>query len=169
MAAASAETQRDETEVERLDRNLNELLGELRVAVPGVQVLFAFLLVVPFNQRFTELNDLQETVYLAALLLTAAAAVLLTAPTARHRWTFRLQDKANLVRLANRYAILGLISLACGMTCAIALVTSFVFDDAVTAVTTVVAGAGFAVFWVLEPVRRRAVRHERNGVRPDPL
>ena len=93
---------RDETEAERLDRNLGELLQELRVALPGVQVLFAFLLAVPFQQNFTKITDFQETVYFVTLLLTALSAVLLIAPSAYHRMTFRMQQKDDLVFLANR-------------------------------------------------------------------
>src|SRR6476469_11260691 len=93
---------RDETRDERLDRNLGELLQELRVALPGVQVLFAFLLAVPFQQNFTKITDFQEKVYFATLLLTALSAVLLISPSAYHRITFRTQQKDDLVYLANR-------------------------------------------------------------------
>src|SRR6476660_5784776 len=84
---------RDETEEERLDRNLSELLQELRVALPGVQVLFAFLLTVPFQQGFTKITPFQERVYFVTLLLTALSAALLITPTAYHRVTFRYQQK----------------------------------------------------------------------------
>jgi len=114
---------REETEGERIDRNLGELLGELRVALPGVQVLFAFLLIVPFNQGFGDLSSFQENLYLATLLFAALATALLMAPTAQHRVTFRLQDKHHLVSTANRYAIAGIGCLAIAMTLAIALVT----------------------------------------------
>ena len=80
---------REETEGERLDRNLGELLQELRVALPGVQVLFAFLLAVPFQQGFTKITSFQKDVYFATLLLTAISAVLLISPSAYHRLTFR--------------------------------------------------------------------------------
>src|ERR1041384_2106139 len=99
---------RDESEGERLDRNLSELLQELRVALPGVQVLFAFLLAVPFQQNFTEITDFQKSVYFVTLLLTAFSAVLLISPSAYHRITFRTQQKDDLVYLANRLAIAGL-------------------------------------------------------------
>src|SRR5919198_2641347 len=95
-------TGRDETEHERLDRNLQEFLGELRVALPGVQVLFAFLLVVPFNQRFPDITGFQQSVYFVTLLLTAAAAVCLIAPTAQHRVEFRRQHKEQILMMANR-------------------------------------------------------------------
>src|SRR3954453_8324281 len=93
---------REETPHERVDRNLTELLGELRVALPGVQVLFGFLLVVPFNQRFTGVTDFQEKVYFATLLCPAAASALLIAPSAHHRIAFRHQDKEHIVLVANK-------------------------------------------------------------------
>ena len=85
---------RDETEDERLDRNLGELLQELRVALPGVQVLFAFLLAVPFQQNFTEITPFEEKVYFGTLLCTAISAALLISPSAYHRLTFRLPAEA---------------------------------------------------------------------------
>ena len=87
-------TRRDRDE--RLDRNLGELLQELRVALPGVQVLFAFLLAVPFQQHFTEISGFEKKVYFATLLLTALSAALLIAPSAYHRLTFRYQQKREL-------------------------------------------------------------------------
>src|SRR5215475_13017686 len=98
---------RDETEEERLDRNLGELLQELRVALPGVQVLFAFLLAVPFQQGFQEVTEFQKRVYFATLILTAISATMLISPSAYHRITFRYQQKRRLVYYANRCAIVG--------------------------------------------------------------
>src|SRR6266576_3409824 len=118
---------RSETEEERLDRNLNELLNELRVALPGVQVLFAFLLGVPFTQRFSELVPYQEDVYFGTLICAAAATAFLIAPSAHHRIEFRLQDKRHIVFLANRLAIVGLAFLALAMTGVVLLVTDFIF------------------------------------------
>src|SRR3954469_5134674 len=126
------ESGRDETEEERLDRNLGELLQELRVALPGVQVLFAFLLAVPFQQNFTKITDFQERVYFATLLLTAISAVLLISPSAYHRITFRTQQKDDLVYLANKLAIAGLGALALAMTGAIMLITDVIFGTAAT-------------------------------------
>jgi hypothetical protein len=149
---------RRESEHERLDRNLNELLGELRVALPGVQVLFAFLLVVPFNQRFGQLTPGQERLYLASLLAAGLASALLIAPTAHHRWTFRLQDKEYLVIMANRFAIAGLCFLAVAMTGAIGLVTDVVFGTTVAVVSACLNGLAFAVLWLALPLVRRRVR-----------
>src|SRR5438270_13550170 len=87
-------TLRHETELERYDRNLNELMGELRVALPGVQVLFAFLLVAPFNQRFSTVSAFERRLYFGTLLCTLLASILLIAPTVVHRLRFRQGDKA---------------------------------------------------------------------------
>src|SRR6201996_9500479 len=103
---------REETEEERLARNLGELLQELRVALPGVQVLFAFLLAVPFQQNFSKTSEFDKKIYFITLLLTALSAALLIAPSAYHRITFRYQQKGRLVFIANRLSILGLGFLA---------------------------------------------------------
>src|SRR3954447_8199858 len=98
---------RDETEKERLDRNMSELLQELRVVLPGVQVLFAFLLTVPFQQGFQKATDFQKDVYLVTLLLTALSSALLMAPSAYPRLEFRQDDKKHIVFTANKFAIAG--------------------------------------------------------------
>ena len=147
---------RDETEEQRLDRNLSELLQELRVALPGVQVLFGFLLAVPFQQRFTSISAFDKRAYFATLLLTAISAALLIAPSAYHRLTFRYQQKGRLVFVANRLAIAGLTALALAMTCAIMLVTNFLFGTvATTVVTTALVSTMFVVLWAVLPLRRR--------------
>jgi hypothetical protein len=148
------ETGRIETEQERVDRNLEELLAELRVALPGVQVLFAFLLVVPFNQRFAGVTAFQEKVYFVTLLCAAAASVCLIAPTVQHRIEFRRQDKEHIVLVANRLAVAGLTFLAVAMTGAILLVTDLLFGSAATVVATAFVGASFALFWYAVPIRR---------------
>jgi hypothetical protein len=145
---------RDETEEERLDRNLQELLGELRVILPGVQVLFAFLLVAPFNQRFADLTSFQNYLYLATLLCAAGASVMLIAPSIHHRITFRTQDKDHLVMRANQLTIAGCGLLALSMTGAIWLVTGYLFGDAITTVAAVATGIIFAVLWYGVPLRR---------------
>jgi uncharacterized protein involved in cysteine biosynthesis len=147
-------TGRDETERERIDRNLQEMLGELRVALPGVQVLFAFLLVVPFNQRFAEVTSFQKTLYLITLLFTTASAICLIAPTVHHRIEFRKQQKEEIVLTGNRIVILGLGLLAVAMTGAVLLITDFAYGTA----TTVAAAGGvvlaFGLIWYLIPLRR---------------
>ncbi|HEY5977253.1 MAG TPA: DUF6328 family protein [Solirubrobacterales bacterium] len=151
---------REETESERLDRNLGELLQELRVALPGVQVLFAFLLAVPFQQNFTKITEFQERVYFATLLLTALSAVFLIAPSAYHRITFRTQQKDDLVYLANKLAIAGLAALALAMTGAIMLITDVIFGTTATIVTSAAALLTFAAFWWVLPLVRRARRSD---------
>jgi hypothetical protein len=146
---------RDETEDQRLDRNLGELLQELRVALPGVQVLFAFLLAVPFQQNFTKITSFQKDVYFATLLLTALSAALLIAPSAYHRITFRYQQKHRLVFIANRLAIAGLAALALAMTCAIMLITDVLFGTVATVITVALALTMFGVLWALLPLKRR--------------
>jgi membrane-bound acyltransferase YfiQ involved in biofilm formation len=146
---------REETEDQRLDRNLGELLQELRVALPGVQVLFAFLLAVPFQQNFTEITSFEEKVYFATLLCTAISAALLISPTAYHRLTFHLQQKRQLVLLANRLAIAGLGFLALAMTGAIMLITDVLFGGVATVVFSAAALAMFTSLWGLLPLRRR--------------
>jgi predicted neutral ceramidase superfamily lipid hydrolase len=146
---------REETELERLDRNLTELMGELRVALPGVQVLFAFLLVAPFNQRFGHTTKFERDLYFAALLATLLATILLIAPTVIHRLEFRRGRKAYVVSAGNRLTIAGLIVLAIAMTCAIALVTGYLFGTATAAVTAAVALLAFSTIWFVIPLRRR--------------
>jgi Na+/melibiose symporter-like transporter len=147
---------RNESEEERLDRNLGELLQELRVALPGVQVLFGFLLAVPFQQRFSSISDFDKAAYFATLLLTALSAALLIAPSAYHRLTFRYQQKHRLVFVANRLSIAGLGTLALAMTCAIMLVTNVLWGTVVaTVVTTAMVLAMFVLLWAVLPLMRR--------------
>ena len=154
----------DESQDERLNRELIELLNELRVALPGVQVLFAFLLAVPFQQNFSEISDFDKTMYFVTLLLTALSAALLIAPSAYHRLTFRYQQKHRLVFVSNRLAIAGLAVLALAMTCAILLVTNVLWGTvATTVVTTVAVLVMFAVLWVALPMRRR-LRYRDEGL-----
>jgi hypothetical protein len=155
---AHPETGRPETHDERTDRNLTELLAELRVALPGVQVLFAFLLVVPFNAGFPKVSAFDKHVYFFTLLATTVATVLLIAPTVHHRLAFRQQDKEFLVVSANRLMLAGLAVLALAIVGAMVLVTDFLF----AAGTTVAVGAGvalvFLVFWLLIPLVRKRQR-----------
>ena len=144
---------RDETEKERLDRNLDELLAELRVALPGVQVLFAFLLVVPFNQRFADVTDFQKTLYLVTMLFTTASTICLITPTAHHRLEFRKQDKETIVETGNRIVIAGLGLLAIAMTGAVLFVTDFLYGTGTTLAAAGGVALGFAVLWYLIPLR----------------
>jgi amino acid transporter len=149
------ETGRAETEQERVDRNLSELLGELRVALPGVQVLFAFLLVVPFSERFGEVTSFEETVYFVTLLCAALASALLIAPSVHHRLAFRRQDKEHIVVVGNAFAVAGLGFLSLAMIGAILLVTDLLFGARTTGIATGLVGLAFALLWYAVPLRRR--------------
>jgi hypothetical protein len=160
---ASSVGARNETQLERYDRNLTDLLGELRVALPGVQVLFAFLLVVPFNQRFGGVSGFERGVFLATLLLTLLACILLIAPTIIHRIHFGLGEKAYVVRTANSLMIAGLAVFALAMTCAVLLVTHYLFGTVTSVITTGFVVCGFGAVWFAVPMRNRRVCR-RNGV-----
>src|SRR5215210_505347 len=162
-ASPREDSAHDETDKERLDRNLEQLLGELRVALPGVQVLFAFLLVVPFNQRFADITSFQRTVYFVTLLCATAACACLIAPTAHHRIEFRAKDKERIVFGGNRLAIIGLTLLATAMTGAITLVTDFLYSSTTTTVAAGLVAVLFAALWYAIPLRRRAQRGRPAG------
>ena len=156
---------RRETELERVDRNLSELLQELRVVQTGVQVLFAFLLVVPFSARFDTVTAAQRDLYFAALGLAGAAAVLLIAPAAHHRIVFRCGDKHHLVRTANRYAIAGITMLGASMAASFALVADVLYGSEATIAVLAVTIAGIVLSWYVLPLYRRR-RMQADG--PDP-
>ena len=126
-------TGRNESEAERIDRNVGELLQELRVAGLGVQVLFGFLLALPFTNLFASLDPEQDRLYVAVLLLAALATALLTAPVAYHRIVFRRHKKHDLLRFANAVALAGLAAVALAISCAVLLVVSVVFASALLA------------------------------------
>jgi hypothetical protein len=154
---------REETDQERLDRNVSELLQELRVALPGVQVLFAFLLAVPFAQGFTDITEFQKDVFFATLVFTAISAALLIAPSAYHRITFRYQQKERLVVLANRFAIAGLGFLALAMTGAVTLITDVLYGAVPTAIAGTATLLMFLLLWYLLPLRRRLIQEGRDS------
>src|SRR3954467_2909532 len=146
---------RNETPLERCDRNLVELLQEVRVVQTGVQVLFAFLLTAPLAARFPALTAFERGTYFATLLITGAAAVLLIAPTAYHRILFRLGDKEHLVLVANRFTLAGLACVALSMVGALLLVTDLLFDGPFVIATTVPAALVCLALWCVLPLRRR--------------
>ncbi len=146
---------RHETGWERADRNIGELLQELRIAIPGTQVLFAFLLAVPFQQRFGQVTDFQKSVYFATLLLTASSTMLLILPTAFHRLTFRRQQKERMLRLSNRSTIAGLVFLSLALIGATVMVTDFLYGTEATAMVGALAALALLVFWFLIPLRAR--------------
>jgi MFS family permease len=156
---------REESEEERLDRNLSELLQELRVAQTGVQVLFAFLLVLPFSQRFAEVTGAERGIYFATLALTAAATLLLIATSAHHRILFRLQDKQHIVLIANYLALGGTACLALAMTGAMLLIGSFLFGTAAGIAIGLVTAVAYGAVWYVAPLQRR--RHLLAELRRD--
>jgi len=154
-----AETARPgETEAERDDRNLIELLQELRVAGLGVQVLFGFLLAIPFTTRFAKLNHAQHGLYVATLVLAAIATALLLAPVAYHRLVFRRHQKGQLVRDANILAILGLAAVGLDVSAAVLLVVSYVDQGATVLLIALFVICLFAVLWFVLPLARRRSR-----------
>jgi Family of unknown function (DUF6328) len=154
---------RGESEEQRLDRNLMELLQELRVALPGIQVLFAFLLVVPFQQGWAQVTKFEETVYYVTLLLTAVSSVCLIAPTARHRMRFRELDKAWIVYTSNRLAIAGLAFLGASICGVLLLISHFVYDSALAAVATTVFAVAIGWVWFVTPLLREAEHQSAGG------
>lgn len=144
---------RDETETERLDRNLTELLNELRVALPGVQVLFAFLLAVPFQKGWDTVTEFQQDVYFATLCLALVTSALLIAPTAYHRLNFRARRKRELVDASNRLAIAGLATLALSLVGVMVLIADYLFGTAMTIVAGALSLLLFALLWAAFPLR----------------
>jgi hypothetical protein len=143
-----------ETKDERINRELIELLNELRVVLPGVQVLFAFLLAVPFTQRFGQVTDLQKDAFMVTLLCTLVGTVLFTAPTAFHRIRFRDRDKEALLKWANAFTIAGLVFLAAALTAAVFVITDFLFKGPMTVIVTTFSALMFVVIWFLLPLTR---------------
>src|SRR5215213_4228150 len=151
----------EEDRKERVSRELIELLNELRVALPGVQVLFAFLLAVPFAQGFTRVTEFQRALFFVVMTLTGLSAALLIAPSAWHRLRFRQKDKERILRASNKMSIAGLGFLALAMTGAMMLIADFIYSPTLTIVSGVVAGIVFAVLWYVLPV------FGPHGPRPD--
>jgi hypothetical protein len=140
---------------EELDQEWSELIEEHRLAMPGTQVLFAFLLVLPFQQRFQELTQNQVYVYFSALICAAIAIILLIAPTANHRLRWRQGDKEALLENATRTGLTATVFLAAGMSASVFLITDFLFGEPATAAVTAVLGALFIWLWYGLPLVRR--------------
>jgi hypothetical protein len=149
------EGQPGESAKERIDRELIVLLKELRVALPGVPGLFAFLLVLPFQQRFATVTSFQKTVYFVTLLLAAVSCAFLIAPSAHHRILFRARDKQILLLTATRLAIVGIGFLAAAIVGVLTLITDFLYGTTTTIIVTVAAAGVFAALWYALPLRRR--------------
>jgi hypothetical protein len=153
------ETRHDEeSSAERANRELIELLNELRVALPGVQVLFAFLLIVPFSDRFDRLDASDRRVYFAAVLATVASTICLMAPTAHHRLRFRSGIKEQLLRVGNVFAIVGLVLLAFAMAAVTYVITDEIYPGSLPRIVTSVLVAAFVVVWFVLPVFFRRER-----------
>ena len=144
----------DESQAERDDRNLAELLQELRVAGLGIQVIFGFMLGLPFTSKFSELGPGQRTLYIVTLLLAAIATALLVGPVAYHRLVFRRHLKRHLVGAANVMAILGLAAVALTVSAAVLLVVSYVVQGAPAVIIGVFVVCVFAGLWFVYPLTR---------------
>jgi Family of unknown function (DUF6328) len=155
MERADASDPRDESEAERDDRNLAELLQELRVAGLGVQVLFGFLLSLPFTNRFSRLSQGQRELYLGTLVLAAVATALLLGPVAYHRLVFRQGQKERLVRAANVMAVAGLAAVGLAVSAAVLLVTGYVTSAVPAALITAFVTCMFGLLWFAFPLARR--------------
>jgi hypothetical protein len=150
----------EESKGERLDRELVELLQELRVVLPGVQVLLAFLLTAPFQQRFVQLPGTLRNAFFASIVCATVATALLIAPSAHHRLRWREGDKEHLLRVANREAIWGTVFLATAIVLALYVVTNVLFATWVAVVTAVLAVALFAWLWYAVPLLRDTSRDQ---------
>jgi hypothetical protein len=150
------------------DRELIELLNELRVALPGVQVLFAFLLIAPFSSKF-EVDGVEKASYLVALLAAVLGTILLIAPSAYHRLRWRERNKERMLHTSNRFAIAGLASTAVAMTASIFLVTDVLLPRTAAALVTVAAGACFALAWFVLPLSTPYDRWDDDDLVDDDL
>ncbi|MGZ4165479.1 MAG: DUF6328 family protein [Solirubrobacteraceae bacterium] len=150
-----AEGQRDETQAERLDRNTVELLNELRVAGAGVQVMFAFLLVVPFNTGWKHVDGFERTVYFATLLVVALGAFLLLAPPIHHRLLFRHGEKPFLVEVGNYMAIAGMVCVGLGFIGILVLISDVAIGGAAPAIVGILAAVVLSGLWFAIPLVRR--------------
>jgi hypothetical protein len=155
MEPADASDPRDESVEERDDRNLAELLQELRVAGLGVQVLFGFLLSLPFTNRFDRLSQGQRELYLGTLVLAAVATALLLGPVAYHRLVFRRGQKERLVRAANVMAVAGLAAVGLAVSAAVLLVTGYVTSALPAALITAFVTCMFGLLWFAFPLAHR--------------
>jgi hypothetical protein len=147
-----------ESSAERANRELIELLNELRVALPGVQVLFAFLLIVPFSPGFDQLDASDRRVYFMAVLATVAATICLIAPTAHHRLRFRSGVKEQLLHVANVFAIVGLVLLAFAIAAVTFVVAGVIYPGTIPAIVAGVLAGTFIVVWFVLPLFYRRAR-----------
>ena len=167
QADPTAEAERHETEPERDDRNLIEILQEARVVQTGVQILFGFLLAATFEPKFSTLSSFQKAVYLGTLVSAAATLIMLTAPIAWHRILFRQGDKEHLVQVANRFMLVGLTTMGLTSIGVVMLLSDIAFSPWLTALVTTVAVLACAVLWYLLPLTRRR-KLGGSSTLPDP-
>jgi hypothetical protein len=139
---------------QRRDRQMIELLNELRIALPGVQILFAFLLTVPFTQRFPKLTSFQRDTFYVTLLATVLSTACLIAPSAAHRLRFHQGDRTWLVESANTLLIVGLGFLAVAIGAAFLLITDLLFDGARVWIYTAIVWLVLVGLWFVRPLRR---------------
>ena len=152
----------DETPKERVDRELMEMLNELRVALPGVEVLFAFLLTLPFTQGWGSITSMERNVYFTAVLTAASAIALLIAPSAHHRLRFRDEVKEHMLQTASRLAIGGLLLLAVSVGLVLHLLTSVVHGSGPAAIVAGGFGLAVAFLWFVVPFRYRRDSFEHS-------
>jgi hypothetical protein len=150
-----------ESDEDRHNRELIELLNELRVALPGVQVLFAFLLAVPFANGFPKLSPTDRDIFFVAFIATALSTILLIAPSSYHRLRWRQHDKERMLVISNVLTISGLFSLAVAITATVFVITDFLFHHTWAAAFTAMIGALFLVFWYGLPLAA-AIRDRRS-------
>jgi hypothetical protein len=148
----------DETKKQRVDRELTELLGELRIALPGVQMLFAFLLTVPFYARFDTLTVASRAVFFLTFTFTTVAAVFMIAPSSNHRISFRAQDKERLLLRANRYAIAGIAFLALAICGVMYFIAGMILGEEWAPYATGATATLIALTWYLAPLLRKLAR-----------
>jgi hypothetical protein len=146
----------DETPDKKLDRNTIELLNELRIAGSGIQVMFAFLLVVPFNAGWAKTTSFERTVYFVTLLLVATAAFLLLAPPIHHRLLFRHHERVFLIAVGNRLAIVGMTFLALGFTGILVLLSDYVVGGLAPVIVGLLTLAVIGSLWFALPLAKRA-------------
>jgi hypothetical protein len=151
----------EESKGERLDRELMELLQELRVVLPGVQVLLAFLLTAPFQQRFAQLPGTLRNAFFASIACATVATALLIAPSAHHRLRWREREKERLLQLANREAIWGTVFLATAIVLALYVITNVLYATWIALLTAALTVAVFAWLWYALPLLGGSSRQDR--------
>jgi amino acid transporter len=154
-----------ENEFARRNRNFAELLQELRVAQTGVQILFAFLLTLPFSNRFSQVNHMERVVYIVTLVAAAAATAFLIAPVSYHRLVFREGRKSEVLRIASRMAQLGLLCLLVSLLGALFLAIDVVTGEPVVAIVTAAIAVLYVTLWYALPIIHPVLRQDRPGTR----